>query len=82
MKRIIAFALVTTLSLEFAMAGQQAVVSTIGESKTRHAVNTALELTLKIPYFFTVPKSTYLGLPPELTSLHQSKTEKMPLILV
>lgn len=81
MNQTFALALVTTLSIQFALAGQQAIVSTIGESKTKGIVNRALETTLKIPYFFTVPKTTYVDLPEDIISLRKS-TEKLPLVLV
>lgn len=82
MKKMAMVALASTLTVQFALSGQQSVVSAIGESKTRGAVNAALEKALSVPYFFTVPKATYLDLPKELTTLRQSSTDKSPLILV
>ena len=82
MKYCLAVILVASLSVQMTLAGQQAIVSTIGDSKSAKLVNTALDTQLDIPYFFTVPKSTYSKLPADLTTVHESTTEKMPLIMV
>lgn len=81
MNRKMALTLATILTGQFALAGQQVLVSSIGKNQQSRQINDAFRKALDIRYFFTVPKISYLDLSEELTELRTS-SEPSPLVMV